>query len=106
MKKEMAVTKGNITGMITSLAVLALMLTARAAIAGTAGSEFTQLYDMLEGWTTGMLGKSIALASFLVGMGFSVVRQSLLPVAVGIGAAASLAYTPEILGSIITAVIF
>lgn len=89
------------TGLLFYLLVLAL-----PAIAGTAGTEFQQMYDMLEGWTTGMLGKTIALSSFLVGMGFSVVRQSLVPVAVGIGAAASLAYTPEILGSIITAVIF
>ncbi len=83
-----------------------LVFFALPAIAGTAGTEFQQMYDMLEGWTTGMLGKTLALSSFLVGMGFSVVRQSLVPVAVGIGSAAALAYTPEILGSIITAVIF
>ena len=88
------------------LIALAILVTTTAAIAGTGGTEFVQLYDLLEGWTTGMLGKSIALASFLVGMGFSVVNQSLVPVAVGIGAAAALAYTPEVLNGVITMVIF
>lgn len=96
--------KKNIS-LFISLSVIALF-SASAAIAGTAGTEFVQLYDLLEGWTTGMLGKSIALAAFLVGMGFSVVKQSLVPVAIGIGAAAALAYTPEVLSGIITAVIF
>lgn len=91
---------------ISGIAVIAMFLSAGVVLAGTAGTEFVQLYDLLEGWTTGMLGKSIALAAFLVGMGFSIVKQSLIPVAIGIGAAAALAYTPEVISGIITAVIF
>ena len=83
-----------------------VFIVASNVFAGTGGTEFLQLYDLLTGWTTGILGKSIALAAFLVGMGFSVVQQSLVPVAVGIGAAASLAYTPAVLDGIIMAVIF
>lgn len=88
------------------LAVMALFIIASNVYAGTGGTEFQALYDMLTGWTTGLLGKTIALGAFLVGMGFSVVQQSLVPVAIGIGAAAALAYTPDVLDSVITATIF
>lgn len=81
-------------------------LAVRTAIAGTGGTEFVQFYDLLEGWTTGMLGKSIALAAFLVGIGGSIVRQTVIPIATGIGIAAAVAYTPEVLNGIITGLIF
>jgi conjugal transfer pilus assembly protein TraA len=81
------------------------ILTASSVMAATGGTEFTQLYELIEGWTTGILGKTISLATFLVGMGFSVVQQSLVPVAVGVGASASLAYTPDVMSTIFTMVI-
>lgn len=88
------------------LAVFALFIIASNAYAGTGGAEFTGLYTLLTDWTSGILGKTLALACFLVGMGFSVVQQSLIPVAVGIGAAAALAYTPDVIDSVIIATIF
>jgi conjugal transfer pilus assembly protein TraA len=88
------------------LAVFGLFIIASNVYAGTGGTEFQQLYDMLTAWTNGVLGKTIALACFLVGMGFSIVQQSLIPVAVGIGAAAALAYTPSIVDTVITATLF
>jgi conjugal transfer pilus assembly protein TraA len=87
------------------LIVFALFVIVANVYAGTGGTEFTALYDLISGWTTGMLGKTLALSCFLVGMGFSVVQQSLVPVAVGIGAAAALAYTPAVLEGVITATI-
>ena len=89
-----------------ALIAFIFFVVASNVFAGTGGTEFTQLYDLLTGWTTGVLGKSIALAAFLVGMGFTVVQQSLVPVAVGIGAAAALAYTPAVLDGIIVGIIF
>lgn len=92
--------------MYLPLVVFGLFIVASNVYAGTGGTEFQQLYDMLTGWTNGVLGKTIALACFLVGMGFSIVQQSLIPVAVGIGAAAALAYTPSIVDTVITATLF
>ncbi len=89
---------------IMALAAVAVF-TASNVFAATGGTEFTQLYELIEGWTTGVLGKTISLATFLVGMGFSVVQQSLVPVAVGVGASASLAYTPDVMSTIFTMVI-
>lgn len=88
------------------LVVFGIFVIATNVYAGTGGTEFQGLYDLLTGWTTGLLGKTIALAAFLVGMGFTVVNQSLVPVAIGIGAAAAVAYTPDVLDSVVTSVIF
>lgn len=85
------------------LIVLILAISAQFAFAGTGGTEFNDLYQMLLGWTTGVLGKTIALGAFLVGMGFTIVNQSLIPVAIGIGSAAALAYTPAVLDSVMVA---
>lgn len=52
-----------------------------AAWAGTStgGQEhFADLYAMLKAWSTGTLGKSIALMFLLVGLGVGVIRGSIM----------------------------
>ena len=52
----------NRAGIATSALVLAA-----PAIAGTTGTEFTALYNMVKGWSEGYLGRTLAIAAFLVG---------------------------------------
>lgn len=80
-------------------------LSAGVAFAGTGGTEFSDVYDMIVGWTQGALGKTISVGTFLVGMGIGVARQSLMPIVLGIGSGLALYHTPNIVGSILTAVL-
>lgn len=73
------------------------------AIAGQNGSEFSEVYEMITGWTQGALGKTIAVGTFLVGMGIGVARQSLMPIVLGIGSGLALHHTPNIIDNVITA---
>jgi conjugal transfer pilus assembly protein TraA len=85
------------------LAVFLTFLMAKRAMAGTTGAEFQNIYTMVVDWTSGYLGKTIALGAFLAGMGIGIVRQSLMAVVSGIGAGLAVAYMPEIMNGIVTA---
>ena len=69
-----------------STAVLALVLTlaAGSALAGTTGTEFQTMYTTLLNWATGFLGKSIAIAAFILGAGIGIARSSPIPALVGV----------------------
>ena len=82
-----------------------LMVFAGSALAGTTGTEFQTLYTTLLGWTTGFLGKSIAIAAFLLGAGIGIARSSPIPALVGIVFALFMVYVPTIIDNIMTAVI-
>lgn len=88
----------------TAVAVL-LALLAGSALAGTTGSEFQTVYATLLNWATGFLGKSIAIAAFILGAGIGVARSSPVPALVGIVFALFMVYVPTIIDSIMTAVI-
>lgn len=89
--------------LINVVPILLVILSAGSALAGTGGTEFQEVYDMIIGWTQGTLGKTIAVGTFLVGMGVGVVRQSLMPVVLGIGSGLALYYTPSIVENIVVA---
>ena len=90
-----------------SSAVLAILLTlaAGSALAGTTGTEFQTLYTTLLNWATGFLGKSIAIAAFLLGAGIGIARSSPIPALVGVVFALFMVYVPTIIDSIMTAVV-
>lgn len=88
----------------TAVAVL-LALLAGSAIAGTTGTEFQTIYATLLNWATGFLGKSIAIAAFILGAGIGVARSSPIPALVGVVFALFMVYVPTIIDSIMTAVI-
>ena len=91
---------------ISNAAVAVLLaLLAGSAIAGTTGSEFQTVYATLLNWATGFLGKSIAIAAFILGAGIGVARSSPVPALVGIVFALFMVYVPTIIDSIMTAVI-
>ena len=48
------------------------VLAAGSALAGTTGTEFQTMYTTLLNWATGYLGKSIAIAAFILGAGIGI----------------------------------
>ena len=88
----------------TAIAVV-LALLAGSAIAGTTGTEFQSIYTTLLNWASGFLGKSIAIAAFILGAGVGLARSSPVPALVGIVFALFMVYVPTIIDGIMTAVI-
>ena len=82
-----------------------LMLAAGSALAGTTGGEFQSLYTTLLNWVSGYLGKSIAMAAFILGAGIGIARSSPIPALVGVVFALFMIYVPTIIDGIMTAVI-
>jgi conjugal transfer pilus assembly protein TraA len=76
------------------------------AMAGVGGStEFDSIVTVLTNWSTGSLGKTIALGMFIVGLAAGIVDQSVIAVVVGVAGALALSYGPTVLTGIFTAVI-
>jgi conjugal transfer pilus assembly protein TraA len=92
---------------IVAAATIGVVLTlgAATAVAGTTGTEFQTMYQTLLDWATGFLGKSIAIAAFILGAGIGIARSSPIPALVGIVFALFMVYVPSIIDSIMTAVI-
>ena len=84
---------------------LVLVLAAGSAFAGITGTEFQSMYTTLLGWVTGFLGKSIAIAAFILGAGIGIARSSPIPALVGVVFALFMVYVPTIIDGIMTAVI-
>jgi len=82
-----------------------LILLAGSAFAGTTGTEFQTMYTTLLNWVTGFLGKSIAIAAFILGAGIGIARSSPIPALVGVVFALFMVYVPTIIDGIMTAVI-
>ena len=82
---------------------LVVWLQAQAARAASDGSEFEGLYELVSQWSTGFLGKTIAVAFLLVGLGMGVIRGSVMAVVAAIAAAAALILLPGIVDAMFTA---
>lgn len=88
------------------LLVLAMsLLAAGAVIAGTGGTEFTALENLVTGWMTGALGRALAFIAILVGVGTGLVRGSIMPAIVGIAIAVALSVAGGVVTGILTATI-
>jgi conjugal transfer pilus assembly protein TraA len=81
-----------------------------SAMASTSGggsggsSEFGQLFNTLNSWVTGFLGKALALFAFVIGAGMGLARSNLMPAIIGIVFALFLSLGPNIISSMFTAV--
>jgi len=82
-----------------------LALVSVSAYAGTTGAEFQTLYQTLLDWISGYLGKSIAIAGFILGAGMGIARSTPIPALIGVVFALFMIYIPTIIDSIMTAVI-
>ena len=93
---------------LTSLfaASMLTLLSPEAMAAGTAlaSGAFDSLYATLVDWTTGTLGRSIALVFLLVGLGLGIFRGSILGAVSSIGAAIALIIAPDIIEALMPAV--
>ena len=88
------------------LVLTALLLAAAGTVfAGTTGTEFQTMYTTLLNWVNGFLGKSIAIAAFILGAGVGIARSSPIPALVGVVFALFMVYVPNIIDSIMTATI-
>ena len=84
-------------------APVAAVAVAGSALAGTGGAEFSDLKDLFEGWSTGILGRILAVGALLIGIAFGLVRQSVIAAVVGIAVAVVLSYGPTVISNIVTA---
>lgn len=77
---------------------------AYAGVGGTApgGSEFSDIWDLIQGWSQGILGRIIALGALIVGIAFGLVRQSVVAAVIGISMAIVLQYGPDVIEGIVT----
>lgn len=66
------------------------------------GEEFQDIWDLLQGWTQGILGRIIALGALIVGIAFGLVRQNIIAAVVGIAMAIVLQYGPNVIEGIMT----
>lgn len=92
---------------IAKQSAAALAVTALAVTAAHAGTDttFDDINTMMSDWSTGSLGKTLALATFVVGIGMGVVRQSVMAAAVGVGSALVMNYGPAVIDATFTALI-
>ncbi len=93
------------TPRLSHLLALGLALFAGSALAGTTGTEFQTMYTTLINWATGFLGKSIAIAAFIIGAGVGIARSSPIPALIGVVFALFMVYVPTIISSIMTATV-
>jgi conjugal transfer pilus assembly protein TraA len=90
----------KLTGRLTALMMLLIPV---AALAGTGGSEFDDIWITMSDWVEGTLGRVIAAGIVVVGIVAGIVRQSLMAFAIGIGGGMGLYNTPTIIEEILTA---
>jgi conjugal transfer pilus assembly protein TraA len=88
-------------GVMTTVMVLSIPV----AVAGTTGAQFGVLYNLVKGWTTGLLGRTLAIAAFLVGAIVGFAKSNAMPALIGIIFALLFAVAPGIIDGIASAVI-
>lgn len=88
-----------------SIAACALFLGTSAAFAANGDTDFQDLYNKLQGWSQGTLGRSISLMFLLVGLGVGVIRGSIMGAVVCVAAAMALFIGPDIIDNIFTGLI-
>ena len=81
------------------------LVLAAPAFAGTTGTEFTGLYNLVKGWSEGYLGRTLAIAAILVGAIVGFTKSTAMPALVGIIFAVLFAIGPGIIDGIASALI-
>lgn len=89
--------------MKSALALL-IVMGSGAAFAGI-NADFQDAVTTLTDWTTGSLGMLISLAIVTVGLAVGIVKQSIMGVVVGVGAALVLQNAATIITNMFTAVL-
>lgn len=86
----------------SSIALVALMLAAPVAMAGTVDTSdaFYSFYESVNGFVGGALGTGLAITMLLMGGVAGVARNSPMPALSGVAGAAFLHWGPEIIRSL------
>lgn len=71
--------------------------------AGTTGTEFKGVYDTLRNWTVGYLGRAIAMAAFVVGLGWGIAKSSPATALSGLAIAFFIMVGPNVLDAVASA---
>ena len=87
------------------VAIVAFSMSVHPAFAGTTGTEFGGLYNLITGWSTGYLGRTLAIAAFLVGAIVGFAKSTAMPALIGIVFAVLFAIGPGIIDGIASALI-
>lgn len=90
-------------GLCLAVVSVLLILMAPDSFAGTAGTEFNNVWTLLTGWVEGLLGRIIAIVFVIVGLVAGVVRGSIMGFVLGIASGVGLFAAPTIITNIVTA---
>lgn len=76
-----------------------------AGVGGTTpgGTEFEDIWTLIQGWSQGVLGRILALGALIVGIAFGLIRQSVVAAVVGISMAIIFQYGPDVIEGVVTA---
>ena len=91
--------------MFVALVLAAATGVALASNVSNTETTFAQVYDLIDGWLTGTLGKTIAISSLAVGLAIGIVKQSIMAVAIGIAMALALSMGPGVISGVFNAVL-
>lgn len=81
------------------------LMVAAPVFAGSTGTEFQNVYNLVKGWSEGYLGRTLAIAAFLVGAIVGFAKSTAMPALVGIVFAVLFAVGPGIIDGIASALI-
>jgi len=89
---------------LPALLVCTAVLLPKLVFAGT-DTTFDDMTSMLSDWTSGSLGKGLAMVALLLGVGLAAVKQSFVALFGGIGVALGATVGPTVVDGIVTAII-
>ena len=92
----------RVATLVLAAAVVLALFFPDTALGGTTGTEFESIYTKIKGWSTGYLGRLLALCTFVIGLGASIMRQTLFPALTGIGVALVVSLGPSLIEGIAT----
>ncbi len=95
--------RAEVIAPLMAFAILALLVVPTMVYAGTAGTEFDDVWDELEGWAEGALGRVISVGLLIVGLAAGIVRQSIMAAVPAAGAGLALSIGPGVIDDMFTA---
>lgn len=90
----------NIKSICVVIIFLSVVLLSTAAFAGTTGAEFQEVYDFVYNAATGYLGRAIAIAGGLIGLGVGAATGRPVAAIIGVVLAIFGALGPAIINTI------
>ncbi len=87
-------------GMLLLLGLAAVYI--GSALAGTGGSEFSDLYTKLSDWMTGYLGRVISAVFIIIGLVAGVTRGSIMGFVFGVAAGTGLFLAPNVIDATVS----